>query len=220
MAQCSGINQWTSESSCCVLLTSRPTTGGEGCRFVLQPLHYLDVAEHGFGVVLEGWRQPSYPFQHLPVGQLRPATHPTRDMTQPAAQRVLPSGTRSTRPRSPPHRFLHPEGDRAFEDIALHRQLGVLPPQPDQLHPLVLGQHPIPGGPGLPIPGDPILPDDPNRALLEVSIELPPCLHHRRPLLRARDELTWFLDAVAIVFVLWRMRWSRWRGGSRCWLPI
>ena len=35
------------------------------------------------------------------------------------------------------HRIPNPEGHRALEDIALHRQLGVLLAQPDQLRALV-----------------------------------------------------------------------------------
>ena len=36
-----------------------------------------------------------------------------------------------------------PEGHRRSEDIALHRQLGILLAQPDQLRALVLAQDPV-----------------------------------------------------------------------------
>ena len=39
---------------------------------------------------------------------------------------------------------LSPEGHAAFEGIALHRQLGVLPPQPGQLRPLISSSAPLP----------------------------------------------------------------------------
>jgi hypothetical protein len=40
----------------------------------------------------------------------------------------------------PAHRFSNPEGDRALEQVTLHRQLRILPAKPDQLRPLGLGQ--------------------------------------------------------------------------------
>src|SRR5512142_1434769 len=93
-----------------------------------------------------------------------------------------------------------PEGHTALEDIALHRQLGVLLPQPDQLRPLVLTQRPIRLPAAAPVSIDPVaqgalvdpqvpghlrdrlarLPDQPHRALPEVLIELPARLCHRR----------------------------------------
>jgi hypothetical protein len=38
------------------------------------------------------------------------------------------------------HRFLDPEDNRTLDDITLHRQLGVLLAQSEQLSPLALGQ--------------------------------------------------------------------------------
>ena len=38
----------------------------------------------------------------------------------------------------------HPEDQTALEDITPHRQLGILPPQPHQLGPLILAQLPSP----------------------------------------------------------------------------
>src|SRR5512142_887839 len=49
-----------------------------------------------------------------------------------------------------------PEGHTALEDIALHRQLGVLLPQPDQLRPLVLAQRPIRLPAAAPVSIDPV----------------------------------------------------------------
>src|SRR5215472_7126454 len=110
-----------------------------------------------------------------------------------------PSERRSRRPPLPPHRVLDPEGDRAFEDIALHRQLGVLLAQPGQLRPLVFAQsastvpaaplvgvHPVAQGalvdPQVPghLRNRPTgLPDQPHRALPEILIELPARFRHR-----------------------------------------
>src|SRR5689334_3944385 len=99
------------------------------------------------------------------------------------------------------HRLADPEGHRALEDIALHRQLRVLLPQPLQLRPLVLTQRPVALTPGTAILGTPVaqrslvdpelaghlrdrlarLPHDAHRTDLEVLIELPTCLCHRLP---------------------------------------
>src|SRR5215471_4569305 len=77
----------------------------------------------------------------------RPAICRTRTGTLPApgssphaGSGAVPSGWRSRRPPLPPHRVLDPEGDRAFEHVTLHRQLGVLLAQPGQLRPLILIQ--------------------------------------------------------------------------------
>ena len=48
------------------------------------------------------------------------------DTTSGAEHPAQPSGPRSGGPGLPPHRFLHPEGDRA-RHITFHRQLGVVP---------------------------------------------------------------------------------------------
>jgi len=87
-----------------------------------------------------------------------------------------------------------PEGDRAFEHITLHRQLSVLLTQPRQLRALVLAQRAVPLTPPAPVQHHPVtqgslvnaqvpghlrdrlagLPDNPDRALPEILIELPP----------------------------------------------
>jgi Phage integrase family len=115
-------------------------------------------------------------------------------------------------PESPPPRdlvrklvrFRHDHAKCPSSENTLHRQLGILLAQPDQLRPLILtqravtfaatatvGLHPVPQGPGVDpqIPGhlrDRLtgLPDQPHRALSEVLVELPARLSHRRtPLL-------------------------------------
>src|SRR5262249_3898739 len=112
-----------------------------------------------------------------------------------------PSGRRSGRPPLPPHRVLDPEGHTALEDITLHRQLGVLLAEPGQLGPLILAQRAAPVAAAALVRVHPIpqralidaqvlgdlrdrpagLADQPDRALLEVLIELPACFCHRRP---------------------------------------
>src|SRR5262249_33858837 len=92
----------------------------------------------------------------------------------------------------------------ALEHITFHRQLSVLLAQPGQLRPLTLAQrtapiaaaarisvHPVAQGARVDaqIPGHlrdrlPGLPDQPDRALPEISAELPACLRHRRSPLR------------------------------------
>src|SRR5205823_3210619 len=94
-----------------------------------------------------------------------------------------------------------PQGDRALEDIALHRQLRVLPPQPDKLGPLALAQPAVATLPGPSINRGPApqsglvdpqlpghlrdrlacLPHDPHRASPELLIKLSPRLGHLRP---------------------------------------
>src|SRR4029077_16677555 len=121
------------------------------------------------------------------------------DTTPPLGHRARPSGQRSARPGSPPHRFLDPEGSRALEHITLHRQLGVLLAQPVQLVALVLAQRAF-TTPSTPVQVHPStqralvqpqlpghlrdrlarLPDDPHRAFPELPIEISPL--HRQSL--------------------------------------
>src|SRR6266542_2373087 len=97
------------------------------------------------------------------------------------------------------HRVLNPEGHAALEHVTPHPQLGVLPAQPNQLGPLVLTQPAAVLATAAPVSVDPVperpivdtqlpghlrdrltrLPDQPNRALLEVLLELPTRLCHR-----------------------------------------
>src|SRR5690348_12897475 len=65
-----------------------------------------------------------------------------------------------------PHRIPHPEGHRALEDITLHRQLRVLPPQPDQLRALVLSHRAAALTPCPPVLGAPV----PQGALIDPQI--------------------------------------------------
>src|SRR6185437_8435504 len=103
-----------------------------------------------------------------------------------------------TPPRSPAHRLLDPQSHGALEDITLHRQLGVLLPQPSQLRALVLTQRPRRRAVDLPIAGDPVrqrplidpqitgdrrdrlprLLHDPHGTSAEVRIELSTCFGH------------------------------------------
>src|SRR4029077_9610709 len=69
-----------------------------------------------------------------------PATLPAPGTTPRTGCHARPSGRRSARPGSPPHRFLDPEGSRAFEHIALHRQLGIFLAQPVELIAFALTQ--------------------------------------------------------------------------------
>src|SRR5215470_7951798 len=128
-----------------------------------------------------------------------PGRPPTRGRTPRAESRVQPSEQRSTRPGSPPHRLLDPEGNRALEHITLHHQLGILPTQPNQLRTLTFTQ-PVPARTSPPLQRHPPtqralthtqipshlrnrlarLPDNPNRTLLELLIKL--SSFHRRSL--------------------------------------
>src|SRR4029077_6952915 len=108
-----------------------------------------------------------------------PATRPAPDTTPPPGHRALPSAQRSTRPGSPPHRFLDPEGGRALEHIALHRQLGILLTQPVQLVALVLVQR------AFALPSPPVQVHPPTQRAL-VQAELPS--HLRDRLTRLPDD--------------------------------
>src|SRR6516225_310587 len=126
-----------------------------------------------------------------------PATPPVPGTTPHARYRALPSGQRSRRPGSAPHRFLDPEGRRALEHIALHRQLRVLVAQPVELIAFALTQR------ALAVPSTQVqihpptqrvlvqalrpshlrdrptrLPDDPNRALPELLFKISPFHRH------------------------------------------
>src|SRR6266496_2640188 len=107
-------------------------------------------------------------------------------------------------PPLPAHRILDPEGHAALQDITPHLQFRALPAQPHQLRPLVLAQRAVPALAAAPVHADPVaqrpvvdpqlsrdlrdrlagLPDQPDRALLEVLVELPSRLSHR-PSLKA-----------------------------------
>src|SRR5581483_6225555 len=80
---------------------------------------------------------------HLSTCRTRSVIPPAPGKTVRTGSAAHPSGRRSRRPPLPPHRVLHPEGHAALEDITLHRQLGVFPPQPGQLRPLVLIQRAV-----------------------------------------------------------------------------
>src|ERR1051325_47599 len=77
-----------------------------------------------------------------------------------------PSGRQAGRPPLPPHRVLDPEGDTALEDITLHRQLGVLLPQPGQLRPLILAQRAAPVAAAPLVRVDPV----PQGALVDAQV--------------------------------------------------
>src|SRR5262245_60472373 len=139
-----------------------------------------------------------------------PATLPARGTTSRVGCRNQPSGQRSGRLGSPPHRFLDPEGDRAFEDIAFHRQLGVFRAQPLEFGALTFVEPAITALPGAPLPIHPVtqgaatdpqlagdlrnrfagLPHDPNRTLFELLVELPPCLHRRTSSWRCLHDMS------------------------------
>src|SRR6516225_5997989 len=126
-----------------------------------------------------------------------PATPPAPGTTPHAGSRAVPSGRRSARPGSPPHRFLDPEGRRALEHIALHRQLGVLLAQPVELiafalteRALAVASTPIQIHPPAQralvqaqLPNDlrdrpARLPHDPDRAFSKLPIEISPYHRH------------------------------------------
>src|SRR5262249_60603617 len=86
---------------------------------------------------------PAAAARHLHACRTRTGTPPAPGRPARPEYHARPSGRRSARPPLPPHRVLDPEGDRALEHITLHRQLGVLLPQPGQLGPLILAQRPV-----------------------------------------------------------------------------
>src|SRR5262249_48867945 len=117
--------------------------------------------EHGtkpFRMLLE---RAAYPHPRRPVIHLRLLSSSVMErslaagtapiMPISAARNPLPPGTRRPAPHNPvlgivgviPISGYHPEGHAALEDITLHRPLGVLPPQPGQLRPLILTQRPV-----------------------------------------------------------------------------
>src|SRR5690349_552445 len=96
--------------------------------------------------------------------------------------------------------IVHPEDQTALEHVTLHPQLRILPPKPQQLLPLVLGQNIVaslgPTGRAHPVRQRPrvdpqilrdlrdrlaSLLDQPHRTLTEILIEPPIIPSHRLP---------------------------------------
>lgn len=101
-----------------------PQVSGYPRRAVLAPVQREQAGDLGLQrlAALHPGRRPAV----CPTCKTRTRTPPAPGTALPAEYGAAPSERRSARPRLPPHRVFHPEGNAAFEDIRLHCQLGVL----------------------------------------------------------------------------------------------